>query len=101
MSARQPSPGLHQREPRQVEAASSLPRIAAGARGYWHRRSTGWIGGWTPMSDNVKQEQDPGSNTVKDPADWVTGDEPATGAQRSYLRTLAEEAHEEVPAELS
>jgi Protein of unknown function (DUF3072) len=54
------------------------------------------------MSDrNVKQEQDPGSNTVKDPADWVTGDEPATGAQRSYLQTLAEEAHEEVPDDLT
>jgi hypothetical protein len=55
------------------------------------------------MSDenNIKQEQDPGSNTVKDPEDWVTGDEPATGAQRSYLKTLAEEAHEEVPADLS
>ena len=24
----------------------------------------------------------------KDPSDWVTGDEPATGAQKSYLETL-------------
>jgi hypothetical protein len=52
-------------------------------------------------SGNVKTEQDPGSNTIKDPADWTTGDEPATGAQRSYLRTLAEEAHEDVPEELT
>ena len=37
----------------------------------------------------------------KDPADWTTGDEPATGAQQSYLHTLASEAHEEVPEELS
>jgi hypothetical protein len=50
---------------------------------------------------NVKTEPDPGSNTIKDPADWTTGDEPATGAQRSYLQTLAEEAHEDVPADLS
>jgi Protein of unknown function (DUF3072) len=55
------------------------------------------------MSDaaNVKQQPDPGSNTVKDPKDWVTGDEPATGAQRSYLQTLGEEAHEQVPTDLT
>jgi hypothetical protein len=51
--------------------------------------------------DNVKQQQDPGSNTIKDPEDWVTGDEPATGAQRSYLQTLAGEAHEDVPEDLT
>ena len=34
--------------------------------------------------------------TEKDPSDWVTGDEPATGAQQSYLGTLAREAGEEV-----
>ena len=50
---------------------------------------------------NVKAQQDPGSNTIKDPADWTTGDEPATGAQRSYLQTLAEEAHEDVPGDLT
>jgi len=31
---------------------------------------------------------------TKDPDEWVTGDEPMTGAQRSYLKTLSEEAHE-------
>jgi len=41
------------------------------------------------------------SNTIKDPDDWTTGDEPATGAQESYLHTLAAEAHEEVPQDLS
>ena len=34
------------------------------------------------------------SNTSKDPADWVTGDEPMTGAQASYLRTLCDETGE-------
>ena len=34
------------------------------------------------------------SNTQKDPEDWVTGDEPMTGAQASYLRTLSQEAGE-------
>lgn len=32
------------------------------------------------------------SNTSKDPKDWVTGDEPMTGAQASYLKTLCDEA---------
>jgi hypothetical protein len=41
------------------------------------------------------------SNTQKDPDDWVTGDEPMTGAQRSYLGTLAGEADEPVPDDLS
>jgi hypothetical protein len=52
-------------------------------------------------SNNIKAEQDPGSNTQKDPDTWVTGGEPATGAQRSYLQTLAEEAHEDVPGDLT
>jgi hypothetical protein len=33
-------------------------------------------------------------NTEKDPDDWVTGDEPMTGAQASYLKTLSEQAHD-------
>ncbi len=41
---------------------------------------------------NPKLDPDPGSNTQKDPDDWVTGDEPMTGAQASYLKTLTEEA---------
>ena len=41
------------------------------------------------------------SNTVKDPDDWKTGDEEMTGAQRSYLQTLAEEAGEEVDLNLT
>lgn len=42
-----------------------------------------------------------GDNTEKDPADWVTGDEPMTGAQRSYLKTLSSEAGEEFDEEIS
>ncbi|MEO9323897.1 DUF3072 domain-containing protein [Nocardioides sp. C4-1] len=41
------------------------------------------------------------SSTEKDPGDWVTGDEPMTGAQRSYLDTLAREAGETLPADLT
>ncbi len=43
---------------------------------------------------NPKLRREPGSNTEKDPDDWVTGDEPMTGAQASYLKTLSEEAHD-------
>jgi hypothetical protein len=41
--------------------------------------------------DNPKT--DTRSNTEKDPDDWVSGDEPMTGAQASYLKTLCEQAH--------
>ncbi len=37
-----------------------------------------------------------GSNLQKDPDSWKTGDEPMTGAQRSYLETLASETNEAV-----
>ena len=43
---------------------------------------------------NPKTEPDQQSNTEKDPDDWVTGDEPMTGAQGSYLKTLSEQAHD-------
>ncbi|MET0590400.1 MAG: DUF3072 domain-containing protein [Naasia sp.] len=44
---------------------------------------------------------DDDSTASKDPSDWVTGDEPMTGAQRSYLDTLAREAGEEIPADIT
>jgi hypothetical protein len=55
------------------------------------------------MSDtqNPKQNADASSNAVKDPENWTTGDEPMTGAQRSYLQTLAEEAGVEVDNDLT
>jgi hypothetical protein len=43
------------------------------------------------MADQQNQPQ----NAAKDPDDWVTGDESMTGAQASYLETLAREAGEE------
>lgn len=48
--------------------------------------------GATEQSDNP---------AAKDPSDWVTGDEPMTAAQRSYLDTLAREAGEEISADLT
>jgi hypothetical protein len=48
------------------------------------------------MTDKRTQERREESNTIKAPEAWTTGDEPMTGAQRSYLHTLAEEAGETV-----
>ena len=58
------------------------------------------------MSDSNTHSDDvlggtAGDDTVKDPEQWVTGDEPMTGAQRSYLDTLAREAGEEISADLT
>jgi hypothetical protein len=59
-----------------------------------------------PMSRSAKKkeprpEKPNGSNTIKDPDDWTTGEEPMTGAQASYLHTLATEAGEEGEANLT
>ena len=42
--------------------------------------------------ENPKLNPDPASNTEKDPDQWVSGDEPMTGAKASYLKTLSEQA---------
>jgi phage terminase small subunit len=41
------------------------------------------------------------SNRIKSPDDWVTGNEEMTGAQQSYLETLASDAHERVAPDLT
>jgi hypothetical protein len=67
------------------------------------------------MSDNTnEQRQDSAAeerigatdraadNTLeKDPSDWVSGGDPMTEAQKSYLDTLAKQAGEELPVDLS
>ena len=53
------------------------------------------------MTDKKTQEQAEESNTIKRPEDWTTGDEPMTGAQRSYLKTLSEEAKVEFDENLT
>lgn len=55
-----------------------------------------------------QQHEFPGNNSAdaagggvgdpeKDPNDWVTGGEPMTGPQKSYLETLAREVGKTVP----
>ena len=53
------------------------------------------------MTDRKTQERADEGNMIKDPDNWVTGDQPMTGAQRSYLHTLAEEARVEVDDDLT
>ena len=43
------------------------------------------------MTQNVDKNEI-GGNAQKDPDNWTTGDEEMTGAQKSYLQTLSEEA---------
>jgi hypothetical protein len=47
-----------------------------------------------PEAESSTRNAGSSGNTVKDPEDWTTGDEPMTGAQRSYLKTLCDEANE-------
>ncbi|WP_165068570.1 DUF3072 domain-containing protein [Marisediminicola senii] len=62
--------------------------------------NTDTLGG--PSGDTLGDSSTPAGNSAeKDPSDWVTGDEPMTGAQRSYLDTLAREAGEEIPADIT
>ena len=55
------------------------------------------------MENNKSSEQESSqkSNTVKNPDDWTTGREPMTGAQQSYLKTLSDEAGEELDENLT
>ena len=55
------------------------------------------------QEDKTQDDNQPitGSNTVKDPDEWTTGDEPMTGAQKSYLKTLSDEAGVEFDDTLS
>lgn len=45
--------------------------------------------------------QAPQENPQKETSDWVTGDKPMMGPQRSHLKTLAQEAGREVPDDMT
>lgn len=73
-----------------------------------HGRTARMVGTMTESNTHSTENDSPevlgaesGGTTEKDPQDWVTGDEPATGAQKSYLDTLAREAGETLPADLT
>ena len=50
---------------------------------------------------DATEPSDPQHDPSKPTEEWVTGDEPMTGPQRSYLATLAREAGESVPDDLT
>jgi hypothetical protein len=89
------------------ELANGWPRVTADAR--WRQQLAphdvssrhgtcfrqGRMGYGASMADASM------GSPEKDPEDWVTGDEPMTGPQRSYLETLAREAGEDIPADLT
>lgn len=56
------------------------------------RPSDETLGSSAPVDDPALQ---------RDPSEWTTGDEPITAAQRSYLDTLARQAGEEIPADIT
>jgi hypothetical protein len=53
------------------------------------------------MTQKQNPTPDDASNTVKDPDEWTTGDQAMTGAQKSYLKTLSDEAGEEFDESLT
>lgn len=54
------------------------------------------------MANQDRDQASPDNdNTRKDPDQWVTGDESMTGAQASYLKTLAQEAGEPIDESLT
>ena len=55
----------------------------------------------TPQKTETLGSPVPEQGARRDPEEWVTGDEPMTGPQRSYLDNLARQAGEEIPADLT
>jgi Protein of unknown function (DUF3072) len=53
------------------------------------------------MSDATGTRDDATTNTEKDPDEWTTGGEAMTGAQKSYLKTLSDEAGVEMDENLT
>ncbi len=99
------------------------PAISSGAGSYVEKDPDEWITGAEQKTDTEKPATDeagkssrenlktedlpkadekiPGSNAEKDPDEWITGAEPMTGAQKSYLKTLSDEAGEPFNESLS
>ena len=59
--------------------------------------------GRPPTQGETLGASTPGANDAleKDPSDWVSGDDPITPSQKSYLDTLARQAGEELPADMT
>jgi hypothetical protein len=55
----------------------------------------------TDLDETLPTTTQPTAQAEKDPDDWVTGDEPMTGPQASYLATLAHDTGRDVPESLT
>jgi hypothetical protein len=51
--------------------------------------------------NSANNDNQQNTNAIKNPDEWTTGNEQMTGAQQSYLKTLSDEAGEEMDADLS
>lgn len=69
-----------------------MPQTRTDRRDHAERKPSGRA---KDHQDNPKANPDRTSNQIKDPDDWVSGGEPMTGAQASYLKTLSEQTHHE------
>ena len=92
----------------QEDVVASLREMTGLSRSVGCEALSADVGGpWYPglmtnANDNERSGSDsPQTSAAKDPEDWVTGDEPPTGPQLSYLETLAREAGEELPSDLT
>lgn len=66
----------------------------------WRSRFDGRRRRPRPSIEHMSESQQQSDPTAeKDPSTWVTGDEPATGAQKSYLETLSRSTDEDVETE--
>ncbi len=84
-------------EPTDAPALETTTETAAPAESQSDSQTAAAGGGETiGASEPQKQE-----GLQRDPSDWVTGDEPMTPAQKSYLDTLAKESGEQLPADLN
>ncbi len=91
-----------------TESNSSDQQAAQEGTGQWRGPSESGVptnvpeDGGPTNADSMANTGQPGDPTLeKDPEDWVTGDEPATGAQISYLETLARRTGRDVPERLT
>ena len=53
------------------------------------------------MTDRTDLAPEDRPGLEKDPDEWVTGEEPMTGAQASYLETLSRQTGQDVPGDLT
>ena len=67
----------------------------------WGSPSDGRRRRYRPRIEHMSESEQQDPTLEKDPSTWVTGDEPATGAQKSYLETLSRGTDEEVPEDLT